>query len=86
MTQKTWVALKMKLRVCKHQTHTTIRTATSFENETDEEIDTTAMEEEEWIDYMKRNCKDEECKYPILDQKSQKNEMEAGAENRISTG
>ena len=46
-------------------------------NETDEEMDTAAIEEEEeW----------EEYKYPMLDQYSQKNEMEAGAENRIATG
>ena len=27
----------------------------SFKNDTDEEIDTTAIEEEEWIEYMKRS-------------------------------
>ena len=51
----TEVAPEMKVRMDKAQTHTTIRTATSFENDTDDEIDTTVIEEEERIDYMKRS-------------------------------
>ena len=45
----------MKIRTDKAQSHTTIRDIDiSFENDTDDEIDTSAMEEE-WIEYMKRN-------------------------------
>ena len=49
-----WGALEMKVKVDKAQTHRTIRTATSFENDTDEEIDTTVIEAENWIDYTKK--------------------------------
>ena len=45
----------MKMRTDKAQTHTTIRTATSLSRTTDDEIDTTAIEEEEWFEYIKRS-------------------------------
>ena len=50
-TKKTWEALNMKQRTDKAQTQTMTKTATSLSfSETDEEIDTAAIEEEEWID------------------------------------
>ena len=53
----------------------------SFENDTDEEIDTTVTEEEEekdWIEYLLRSTdeghrKDEKCEDSMLEQDSQKN-------------
>ena len=63
----------------------------SFKNDADEEIDTTAIVEEEWIECVKKKhrrsqWKDEECEESMLDQNSLKNEMEAGEEKRIATG
>ena len=46
---------KIEKRKDEAQTHTTIRTAPSFESDTDDEIDTTEIEEEEWIEYTKRS-------------------------------
>ena len=45
----------------------------SFENDTEEEIDTTEIEEEDWIDYMKKKhkrChrKDGKCEDSMLEQ------------------
>ena len=56
-TQKTWVALKMKLRMDKSSNTCFDQYCDiSFRNDTDEEIDTTAIEEEEeWIEYTKRS-------------------------------
>ena len=54
-TKKTWEALKMKLKTGAAQTHTVIRTDISFMNDTDEEIDTAVIEEEDWIEYMRRS-------------------------------
>ena len=53
----------MKVKVDKAQTHRTIRTATSFENDTDEEIDTTVIEAENWIDYTKKKHRRSHGKY-----------------------
>ena len=50
-TLKNWAALKMKMGMDKAQTHTT-------ENDTDDEMDTTEIEEENWIDYIKRSTKE----------------------------
>ena len=63
----------------------------SFMNDTDEEIDTAEIEEEDWIEYIKRSTDEamqrmETAISPMLDQSSQKNEMETGDENRIVTG
>ena len=49
----------------------------SFENDTEEEIDTTEIEEEDWVDYIKKNhkrChrKDGKCEDSMLEQDSQK--------------
>ena len=56
----------------------------SFESDTDEEIDTTEIEEKYWVDYMKRSTNEDIEKMgneKILEQDSQKNEMETGAES-----
>ena len=63
----------------------------SFMNGTDEEIDTAAIEEEDWTEYMKRSPDEamelmKNSTNPVLDQSTQKNEMETGDENRIVTG
>ena len=57
----------------------------TFEDDPDEEMDTTTIEEE-WIDYIKRSdCRcigqDGTCKDSMLEQDPQKNEMEIGTEN-----
>ena len=41
----------------------------SFVGDTDEDIDTTEIEEENWIEHMKRSTrlKDEASQYPMLD-------------------
>ena len=46
--------------------------------------------EEEWFEYMERSTeeamqRDGNSKNPMLDQKTQKNEMETGDENRFAT-
>ena len=75
-----------KVKTGKAQTHTTIRTATSLSRTiTDDEIDTTVIDEE-WIEYMKNNhrrshSKDGECEDSMLEQDSDMNEMETGAES-----
>ena len=58
----------------------------TFEDDPDEEIDTIAIEEEDWINYIKRSTVDaldkmETRKDSMLEQDTQKNEMEIGAEN-----
>ena len=58
----------------------------SFENDTEKEIDTTKIEAEDWTEYVKRNTDDaieKMGKYedPMLQQDSQKNEMETDAED-----
>ena len=59
----------------------------SFENDTEEElVDTTVIEEEDWIEHIKRSTNDamekmENAEDSMLEQDSQKNEMETGAEN-----
>ena len=62
----------------------------SFEDDADDEIDTTLIEEEDWIEYIKRSAEDamekmERAKISMLEQDSQKNEMEIGTENRNIT-
>ena len=57
----------------------------TFEDDPDEEMDTTTIEEE-WIDFIKRSdCRcigqDGTCKDSMLEQDPQKNEMEIGTEN-----
>ena len=57
-TLKTWVALELKIRTDKAQTHNDQDSDISLENDTDDELDTTVIEEEEdeeWIDYTKRS-------------------------------
>ena len=57
----------------------------SFESDNDEEIDTTEIEEENWVDYIKRStieAVEKMGKEKIRCwNKTQKNEMENGAEN-----
>ena len=66
-------------------THNDQDSDVSFENDTDEEIYTTVIEEEDWIEYTKKehrrsHGKDGKCEDSMLEQDSQKNEMETGAE------
>ena len=62
-----------------------------FENDTDEESDITVIEEEDWIEYLKKRSTDEAIKKDgkredsMLEQDSQKNEMGTGAENSNNT-
>ena len=56
-------------------------------SDTDEEMDTAVIEEEDWIEYTDEAIEQmKKYKNPVLDQNSQKNEMEIGDENRIATG
>ena len=53
------VALATKAKTGKAQTLTKTRTAdVSFENDTEEEINTTEIEEKVWVDYIKRSTND----------------------------
>ena len=53
-------------------------------------IDTVEIEEDDWIEYMKRSTEEAmermKLQKTMLDQNSQKNGMEIGDENRIATG
>ena len=71
-------------------THNDVDSEVSFEEDADEEIDTTVIEEEDWIEYIKRSTedameKDGTRKDSMLEQDTQKNEMEIGTENRNIT-
>ena len=71
-------------------THNDVDSEVSFEGDADEEIDTTSIEEEDWIEYIKRSTEEamekmERANIPMLEQDSQKNEMETGTENRHFT-
>ena len=53
-------------------------------------MDTAVIEEEDWSEYMKRSTDEaieqmKSTKNPVLDQNSQKNQMETGVENRTAT-
>ena len=57
----------------------------TFEDDPDEEMDATTIEEEEWIDYIKRSTVDalekmEHAKIRCWN-RTHKNEMEVGTEN-----
>ena len=55
-TLKTWVALEMKSEDGQSSnTHNDQDSDISFENDTDDDIDTTVLEEEEWINYIRRS-------------------------------
>ena len=58
----------------------------SFVGDTDEDIDTTEIEEENWIEYVKRSTrlKDEASQYPMLDRDTLKDEMEIGNEDHFT--
>ena len=58
----------------------------SFVGDTDEDIDTTEIEEENWIEHMKRSTrlKDEASQYPMLDRDTLKDEMEIGNEDHFT--
>ena len=58
----------------------------TFDEDSDEEIDTIAIEEEDWIEYTKRSTVDaldkmERAKIRCWNRTHQKNEMEIGIEN-----
>ena len=71
-------------------THNDVDSEVSFENDDDEEIDTPLIEEEDWIDYIKRSTdeameKMESAKIRCWNKTHKKNEMETGIENRHIT-
>ena len=45
----------MKMGMVKADTHNDQDSNISFKNDTDDETDTTEIEEEDWIDYIKRS-------------------------------
>ena len=60
-----------------------------FRNDTGEKIDTAEVEEEEWIEYMKRSTigcggQDEGSQHSVLDRNSKKHEMEISSEDRTT--
>ena len=62
----------------------------SFMNNTDQEIDTEEIDREDWIEYVKRSTDEamermKNSENPMVDQSTQKNEMETCDENRIVT-
>ena len=62
----------------------------SFESDNDEEIDAAEIEEEDWIEYIKRSTNEavekiENEKISCWKDDSKKNEMEIGDENRLIT-
>ena len=57
-TKRAREALKMKTMMDTVQTQIAIKTDISFMNDTDEEIDTAEIEEEEWIEYMTRSTEE----------------------------
>ena len=62
----------------------------SFESDNDEVIDATEIEEEDWVDHIKRSTDEAIDKMgkredSMLNQDAQKNEMANDTENRIST-
>ena len=69
--------------------HNDVDSEVSFEDDADEEIDATVVEEEEWIVYIKRSTEDamEKLHTQRLDAGTgpTKNEMEIGTENRNIT-
>ena len=70
-------------------THTDVDSDVSFEDDADEEIDTTSIEEEDWIEYIKRSTEEAIEKMESAQSrcwnKTHKNEMETGTENRHFT-
>ena len=65
-------------------THNDVESEVSFEDDADEEIDTTVIEEEDWIEYMKRSTEDAMEKMSHSKRcwnRTHKNEMEIGTEN-----
>ena len=71
-------------------THNDVDSDVSFEDDADEEIDTTSIEQEDWIEYIKISTEEaiekmEKRKDSMLEQDSQKIEMETCTENRHVT-
>ena len=71
-------------------THNDQNSDVTFEIDTDEEIDTTEIEEENWIEYTKRSTdeameKMENAKIGCWNKTQKKNEMETGAEHSTIT-
>ena len=70
-------------------THNDVDSEVSFEDDADDEIDTTLIEEEDWIEYIKRSTEDamekmESAKIRCWN-KTQKMKMVIGIENRNIT-
>ena len=58
----------------------------TVDEDSDKDIDTVEIEEEDWLDYIRRSTADaidkmEHCKDSMLEQNTQKNEMEISIEN-----
>ena len=71
-------------------THNDVDSEVSFEDDADEVIGTTLIEEEDWIEYIKRSTdeakeKMESAKIRCWNKTHKKNEMETGTENRHVT-
>ena len=70
-------------------THNDVDSEVSFEDDADDEIDTTLIEEEYWIEYVKRSTDDAtekmECVKIRCWNRTHKNEMERGIANRNIT-
>ena len=70
-------------------THKDVDSDVSFEDDADEEIDTTSIEEEDWIEHMKRSTEDAMDKMAHAKircwNRVHKDEMETGTENRQFT-
>ena len=68
-------------------THNDVDSDVSFEDDADEEIDTTSIEEEDWIEYIMRNTEEaiekmESAKIRCWNKTHKKKEIEIGTENR----
>ena len=80
------IQTKRRYKKIGSNTHNDQDSDVSFENDLEEEIDTTEIEEEDWIEYMKRSTNDaiekmENAKIRCWNKTHKKNEMETGAEN-----
>ena len=67
-------------------THNDVDSEVSFEDDADEEIDTTSIEEEDWIDYIKSTTEEpmekmKSAKIRCWNKTHKTNEMETGTEN-----
>ena len=62
----------------------------TFDEDSEKDVDTAEIEEEDWFDYIRRSTadaigQDGTCKDSLLEQDTQENEMEISFENRDIT-